>query len=389
SQRIESVFPAAGKGEPTALAYDPVVNEILVVDKSGWLLELNPSTGAVQGNISLPGGPGAVSFDPLSGNAFVAENDSGAVSILAPSLPPPPVPLGFTETGLPPGTSWSVSVDDQTRSTSGSSAKFNVTVGTHYFYVGYIFNWTSKPLDQGFVTVGSAPRTISLTFRNLGLYPVRFVESGLPGGTEWNMTFNGSFAFTLGATMQFYAPNGSYAFTISSPPSYIAFPASGNLSVIGAPVVRPIRFESLAELRYPVVFFAGGIPAGTAWAIEVNGSHFATTSFSISFSLWNGSYNFLVDPVRNFTAEPASGSLKVAGGGLAVNVTFSPRGTPGSGSSGWLSLLSQPVFIGLIPTAVAGATVFAVWHSVSKRRKSPPKGSRPPTEPPPPREELA
>jgi YVTN family beta-propeller protein len=376
SQQIESVFSPGGSGKPVALTYDPVVDRILVVYEAGWLLELDPTSGQVTGNLSLPEGPVAIAYDALNGNAYVADNLSGAISVLAPLAPAPRYPLTFSETGLAAGTSWSVSVDGQVVRASRTSLQFNVTTGTHYFEVGYLFNWTTKPLDQGFVTLGSAPRTVQLTFRNLGLYPVRFSEFGLPGGTEWNMTFNGSFAFTLGNSVPYFAPNGSYAFTVTAPPSYIAFPAAGNLTVRGAPVLQTIRFESVVQLRYPVVFVASGIPMGTRWAVEVNGSHFSSPTFSISVSLWNGSYLFAVQPVASYTAEPVGGQVNVTGAVQQVNVTFSPRETSGSQGSPapWLSL---PVALGLGGAGGGAALIAAVW--IVRRRRTP----APPTPPEP------
>lgn len=74
------------------------------------------------------------------------------------------------------------------------------------------------------------------------LYPVTFDENGLPGGTTWSVTLGSSSASSSTGSLSFAETNGSYGYSVGSVAGYSATPASGTLSVAGAPVVVSISF---------------------------------------------------------------------------------------------------------------------------------------------------
>ena len=57
------------------------------------------------------------------------------------------------------------------------------------------------------------------------LYPVNFVQAGLPIGTEWNITLEGKTHSTYNITYSTYLPNGNYSYNISKE-SVLEIPAS-------------------------------------------------------------------------------------------------------------------------------------------------------------------
>ena len=66
-----------------------------------------------------------------------------------------------------------------------------------------------------------------------GLYPVVITEKGLPVGTVWSATVDGSSESSSTATMVFSEPNGMHAYSLGETPGYTATPASGAVNVSG------------------------------------------------------------------------------------------------------------------------------------------------------------
>jgi hypothetical protein len=74
---------------------------------------------------------------------------------------------------------------------------------------------------------------------------VTFTELGLPSGTNWNVTFNGTTSSNSSATITFtVAKNGSYLYSVGNVTGYKASPSTGSVSVYGADVNEQITFTS-------------------------------------------------------------------------------------------------------------------------------------------------
>jgi len=75
-----------------------------------------------------------------------------------------------------------------------------------------------------------------------------------------------------------------------------------------------------------------GLPVGTVWGVVLNGIPHSSTvrsyTDSVSFGVNQGSYNFTVLQVRNFTAYPASGTITTVDPAMFVNITFSSTLVP-------------------------------------------------------------
>lgn len=72
-------------------------------------------------------------------------------------------------------------------------------------------------------------------------YAVTFVESGLPAGTSWNVSIDGTLLSSTSADIVFHEPDGSYLFSVGEISGYITNP-EGNVTVNGGPVTMPILF---------------------------------------------------------------------------------------------------------------------------------------------------
>ncbi|MGA7860273.1 MAG: hypothetical protein WCB19_00245 [Thermoplasmata archaeon] len=285
-----------------------------------------------------------------------------------------------------------------------------------------------------------------------GLYNVTFTESGLPVGTLWSVTLNGSTLQATGSSIIFFAPNGTESYTVLSPVSgapgvrYVASPNNGSVDVMAAPVSRsvsyslqyqfsavavpasaaalitpdlawgapgsslqftvvpfpswafaswtgigngsysgpanpatvtmngPILETSFFEHLFTVAFTEGGLPSSTRWSVDLNGMYQAGSAPTISFAIPNGSYDYNVSGPSGYSVSPQTGSGTIHGGNATVAVQF-----------------SQIVFLGLtaleldilvlvtVAIAIAVGVNVAFWLS---RRKRPPAPT-PPSVPPP------
>ncbi len=131
-----------------------------------------------------------------------------------------PHQVTFQESGLPPGTTWSVTFNGQQKSSSSSTITFSVPAGTYSFTVGNVSGYTVSQ-STGTVTVTNSNVQVSLVFTPVPTsYNVTFQESGLPPGTTWSVTFNGQQKSSSSSTITFSVPAGTYSFTVSSPQGY-------------------------------------------------------------------------------------------------------------------------------------------------------------------------
>jgi hypothetical protein len=75
-------------------------------------------------------------------------------------------------------------------------------------------NWTSP--DES-VAVDWQATTWNFTLVvATGGYPVTFLETGLPAGTNWTVTLNGTLAWSHSDAIEFLLLNGTYAFAASA-----------------------------------------------------------------------------------------------------------------------------------------------------------------------------
>ncbi|HEV2166116.1 MAG TPA: hypothetical protein VGS23_03940, partial [Thermoplasmata archaeon] len=223
----------------------------------------------------------------------------------------------FVETGLPVGTNWSVTLGGTRSSTTGTADRFVEVNGTYPEEISPIPGWRT-PSPSGNVTVsGTAVRETVVWSPEV--YPVEFVEKGLPTGTGWwvNVTETPS-VFSAGTNVSVNETNGTYAYAVvSSDPSYSA--AGGSFSVQGTGVLETLDF---AVVTYAIVFSELGLPLGTTWSVVVEGSSWMSSAASITVREGNGSYGFSVPGIAGFSPSPGSGTVTVVGASVNQTVLF-------------------------------------------------------------------
>jgi hypothetical protein len=75
---------------------------------------------------------------------------------------------------------------------------------------------------------------------------IRVTESGLPAGTTWRATVNGTTKHTTASLNTFQVPNGTYAWSITNVSGYTVNPQFGNVTVSNANTTVSVTFTAIA-----------------------------------------------------------------------------------------------------------------------------------------------
>jgi hypothetical protein len=169
----------------TSIASPLTAGVIAVMDHSlgtpeGFINPLIYKFGQEQYSGTFSGAPALYFVSNGSNGAFSAENGYslavgwGSINAynfvnaqLGISTPPAPVvtdyAVTFTESGLASGTSWSVTFNGSTQSSTGTSIQYSVPNGTYSYTVGSVSGYTVSP-SSGSVTVSGSAQSVSIVY---------------------------------------------------------------------------------------------------------------------------------------------------------------------------------------------------------------------------------
>ncbi len=198
----------------------------------------------------------ALGPQPASGELSVA---GSAVTVLV-TFGGSSFPVTFTESGLAGQLPWAVTVTGQPSVVSAApTLSLSEPNGTYSFSVRSIGNlsYSANPASGRFTIDGSGI-ALAVTFAP-DLYPVRFVESGLPAGTPLAVTLQGSLLVSSNGSLEWHEPNGSFLYTVGTVPGYsLVSSPTGPLAVNGQAVTVELTFVPAATGIYPFVGSSGG-----------------------------------------------------------------------------------------------------------------------------------
>ncbi len=214
---------------------------------------------------------------------------------------------------------------------------------------------------------------------------ITFEETGLPSGTTWSVTFDGTTdRAASGAAIVFEQVNGAstpfnYSIATSSR-NYTTSAPSGSGTEDGADQVITVPFAVLASsVLYAVVFIESGLPAGYAWSVTLNGTTLTTTGSSITFHLPDGEYAYTVTLPSGYSASPSSGHVDVSGGSVTESITVTSTSSPGTSGTSSGGTLTNPLSAGLLVGLLAAIVLALVgWILYVRGRKPPPMSTAPP-----------
>jgi thermopsin len=265
----------------------------------------------------------------------------------APILPFALVPVVLHATGLAQGTEWGAEVTNSTGSqiydnflTTQSAFLLYLPNGHYKFYPDPVTYYVVP--SHGSFTVAGHLILVGVPYHPATGYAIlTFRETGLPSGTFWSATVNGTthatdaFNNTSNSDnirVQFLVAHGTYNYRIPGIPGWAPSTPSGTLTISG-PLTLIVHWT---PIRYAVTFTETGLRSGAAWAVRVTGpiqgivtqtetlgSH-ATTDV---FQLPNGTFTVTVIAPRGYSCSTPS-PIVVNGAALAPSVSCSANPPP-------------------------------------------------------------
>ncbi|MGA8275518.1 MAG: YncE family protein [Thermoplasmata archaeon] len=366
--------------EPWGIAYDGANHDIYVTNPgSDNITILDPLDGTVAGSINLTTPPGAIAYDPVSSRLFVGDYDAGNVSVFNATTN---VFLRNATVGSDP---YHISVDPGTGDAfvgnyesnnvtelgpKGQELGSNITAGVGVFGSTYnprdgnlyvvsfssdlvtVINASSGSVIGGY-QVGNGPVAAatdaasgtvfvanydsgSLTLlsptRLVQSYNVTFTETGLPVNSSWSVRLDGVGRSSTTDTIGYAETNGSsQPYSVGVVHGYVATPEFGLAVVSGTAVTIPIVFRALGgPTEYTVTFTESGLPSGSTWGVDFNGTTTGSSTSSIVFSALNGtgySYRVTAGPT-GYDATPSQGTLDVSGANVVQTVDWRVHTSP-------------------------------------------------------------
>jgi hypothetical protein len=224
--------------------------------------------------------------------------------------------VGFLNLTVPVSVPATVVVDGNTVPFQGGWANLTLPTGSHSLYLE---NYTNA--SAPFSVVAGATTSVNLS----GAGEVTFIESGLPAGTSWGITVNGTSLTTTGKSVAVHLVNGTY------PVSYARVPGYYRLGVSPATLALPGTSEialAFALFTYEVTFTESGLPASTPWWVNASGVQVPSTGTTLEVAAPNGSTPYTTGSRYEFLATPAVGTIVVSAGvAPSMTVGFSYRPT--------------------------------------------------------------
>lgn len=277
-------------------------------------------------------------------------------------------PATFAETGLPTGTTWSVTFNGVAYSATAPASVVTTAVanGTYTWSISSIWRWTPTPGSGSLTIAGATPQAISWAQAAV-TYSAFFSETGLPGGTTWSVTVGAlspvSESTSTLAVSDLLNNTAGYSWSVSAT-GYTASPSSGTLPVNGMNATQAVTFAAVPS-TFVVSFSEQGLPSGQSWTVVFNQvSMTSPAGSSISFTVADGTYSYTVSPPSGYTTNQGSGSITVAGSAVSQTITFSKSSSSSTNSLGSTGMYE---LYALVAAVVVVAAIVAVL--LMRRRK--------------------
>lgn len=316
------------------ITYTVTFNETGLAPRTAWWVSLGGATAdSTSSTVTLNVTNGSYPFVLVAGvqpTGYVSADSPGNVTVNGSPVEVnvtflrAPYLLTFAESGLPSNTVFTAWVHGLGGLGQGGVGSFPVSVvnGTYSFWVPPV--WGYLPISPtGNVTINGHSVTVAVGFVP-EVYQVTFAESGLSLPTNWTVVVDGS-EYQTSATSTISLPlgNGSFSFEAVPIAGYLANPSNGTVTVGGSNVTVSVNFSTTANNpRYTVAFSETGLPNGSAWNVDINGTYASGSGAQIIFNLQNGTYWFQIHAPSDYSAVNYFEYFSVDGNNLSISVDF-------------------------------------------------------------------
>lgn len=296
----------------------------------------------------------------LSPMFFLFSPDSGGTSaaVANPAAVTQSYTVSFHESGLPTGTSWSVSFFGTSPSSTSMVNFTNVPSGatqTFLIFPVAVNNHRYEPTpSSGTVYVDNRNVTVSVSFYNqtaslpVSGYDFNFTVTNFPAvmpGISWSWTA------TISGVSIAYGPvtsspsannkidyftdlaNGTYSYSLSPAYGTSLSPATGQVTINGRNTTLGVSVSLMKD--YKLQFNETGLPADQKLSVSVydaptGGSHYSKTNDTfvsqhryVDFFLINQTYDYTINTPSGYSAYPSSGTDTITGSSQNVTLHFS------------------------------------------------------------------
>lgn len=149
--------------------------------------------------------------------------------------------VSFQESGISLPATWGISINGNNYKTNNSIISTNLENGTYTYSIDIVNGYTPYSYSGSF-TVNGSNEIISIPFV-ANEYSVVFIESGLPAGSSWSVTFNG---ITMKSNTTFITfenvTNGKYSYSVSTNAKGYLYSDAGNVVLSNSGSSIPISF---------------------------------------------------------------------------------------------------------------------------------------------------
>lgn len=197
------------------------------------------------------------------------------------------LPILVNETGLPLRSWWGVRVGDDWYNASSPTVRDTEPNGSYSYRIRPPPGWMATP-EAGTVNVQGRATGLNVSFTPYA-YPVDFVESGLPAGTLWGVSVDGTLENATGAELDFDLANGTYHLAVAPPAGYYltgGLPAGDNLTVDGVALTENLTFAVIPPEYGEIV----GSLSPSAATLTVDGVPTATSAGRFTLRLLVGEH---------------------------------------------------------------------------------------------------
>ncbi len=305
----------------------------------------------------------------VQGTAVLAQ-----IAFTAFATTPPTTPqynVTFTESGIPAGTNWSVSLGGSTAYSLQTSISFHIPNGTYPFAVNTVSGYASNPAS-GTANVSGSSLSVSVSFTLITVvhppvsqdYAVVFEESGLPYGMSWTMEMNGTTQQSTTASITYMVGNGTYYYSIYDNKGYHSYPSNGAVTVSGHGLTIGVVWAKGAGKKYMVTFSAPQLTTGSLWSVTMYGETVSTANGTVVIAVPNGTYLYNASFAGPNSAS-AAGEVNVNGSNVSIEVLL--QGAPPA--SGYSSDQLLGLLVASVVTVMVSifAIITAIRHRADKR----------------------
>ncbi|HUI38555.1 MAG TPA: hypothetical protein VLY85_02880, partial [Thermoplasmata archaeon] len=314
----------SASGPPSGPTYTVTFSETGLPAGTSWTVTLNgTAVSSTTSSLAFTASNGSYPYNVSNVPGWRANSYSGSVTVSGKNVSASvswarvAYSVTFSETGLPNGTFWGVTLNGVLVTSTSSSIPFVEPNGTYAYSVTNVSGWRTLS-GAGSVTVQGRAVTVPIAW-NQTAYAVTFLETGLPTGTVWTATLSGGSRSSNASAIRFSEPNGTYAYNLSGLVGWRANVTAGSVVVNGFPVNVSVDWT---PYTYPVTFTEAGLPSGTSWTVTLGGHPANSTTTTIVVPESNGSFAYSVGSIAGYSTSPAAAAVTVSGAPVAVAITF-------------------------------------------------------------------